>query len=428
MALPRVFISTDLRLEAQEKDDVQSLVHALMYQDKMNIVGIAGTASKFNTQDGLVRDIDAVIDVYGKDLAELREHGSGFKSVEALKRVSHQGATDTAPPKGYSKPTDSSEAIVAEARKAAAAGEKLNVLTWGGEADIAQALHDAPGIARHVRLFSIDTQDIHAKKYLLDNFKGKLDMWVDNMTTFRGTYGTPESGSMIKGWHEANAKGHGALGDFFSKVSSNIFNKSGVKMGDSPTVLRFLDGDQDDPTKESWGGEFRKVSDGYYTDLHGQGFDRPGTQGARTVYENREEWLEDFAGRFDWLKDKGSIPLPRPGGDDVITVRASGDHYKGNPNFVVKVDGKTLDLTNRVTAVHDKDQWQTFTYKGDLDSPGIQEREVEIIFNNDAWNGRKGANGSDRNLYIDEVSFNGQVDVTDAVFKWNSTKSWLFEV
>ena len=62
------------------------------------------------------------------------------------------------------------------------------------------------------------------------------------------------------------------------------------------------------------------------------------------------------------------------------------------------------------------------------DAGDIQEREVEIIFNNDAWNGRKGANGSDRNLYIDEVSFNGQVDDTDAVFKWNSTKSWLFEV
>lgn len=428
MALPRVFISTDLRLEAQEKDDVQSLVHALMYQDKMNIVGIAGTASKFNTQDGLVRDIDSVIDVYGRDLAKLREHGTGFKSVEALKKVSHQGATDTAPPKGYSKPTDSSEAIVDEARKAAAAGEKLNVLTWGGEADIAQALHDSPGIAEHVRLFSIDTQDIHAKEYLLDNFKGKLDMWVDNMTTFRGTYGTPESGSMIKGWHEENAKGHGALGDFFSKVSSDIFSKSGVKMGDSPTVLRLLNGNQDDPTKESWGGEFRKMSDGYYTDLEGQGFDRPGTEGARTVYESRDEWLGSFAARFDWLKDRGHIPLPRPGGEDVITVRASGDHYEGNPNFIVRLDGKTLDFTNRVTAVHDRDQWQTFTYKVDRDAAGIQERTVEITFDNDAWSGRSGTEGFDRNLYIDEVSFNGEVDGTDADFKWNGSKSWLFEI
>ena len=43
MARPRVFISTDLRLASEEKDDAQSLIHALLYQDKMNIVGINGT-------------------------------------------------------------------------------------------------------------------------------------------------------------------------------------------------------------------------------------------------------------------------------------------------------------------------------------------------------------------------------------------------
>ena len=54
MSLPRVFISTDLRLSSEEKDDAQSLIHALMYQDEMNIVGIAGTASHHGHQDGLV--------------------------------------------------------------------------------------------------------------------------------------------------------------------------------------------------------------------------------------------------------------------------------------------------------------------------------------------------------------------------------------
>jgi hypothetical protein len=69
-----------------------------------------------------VSDIDAIIDVYGKDLAKLQAHASGFKSVAELKAISHQGATVVAPSAGYSSATASSKAIVAEAKKAAAAG------------------------------------------------------------------------------------------------------------------------------------------------------------------------------------------------------------------------------------------------------------------------------------------------------------------
>jgi hypothetical protein len=65
MARPRVFISTDLRLTSEEKDDAQSLIRALMYQDKMNIVGISGTVSKNRNQDGRVADINKVADDHG---------------------------------------------------------------------------------------------------------------------------------------------------------------------------------------------------------------------------------------------------------------------------------------------------------------------------------------------------------------------------
>lgn len=122
MPLPRVFISTDLRLAAEEKDDSQSLIHALLYQDKMNIVGIAATPSKWNAQDGLVGDIDRIIDVYGLDHAKLAARSGDFKTAEQLKAISWQGALDTAPSQGWSNPTDSSRAIIAEAKKAEAAG------------------------------------------------------------------------------------------------------------------------------------------------------------------------------------------------------------------------------------------------------------------------------------------------------------------
>ncbi|RHZ99076.1 DUF1593 domain-containing protein [Cereibacter sphaeroides] len=322
MPLPRVFISTDLRLAAEEKDDSQSLIHALLYQDKMNIVGIAATPSKWNAQDGLVGDIDRIIDVYGLDHAKLAARSGDFKTAEQLKAISWQGALDTAPSQGWSNPTDSSRAIIAEAKKAEAAGEVLNVLTWGGETDLAQALHDDPSIAPHIRFFSIDDQDEAAYAYIKANFKGSFDMWVDNLSTFRGTYASPAGGEwtqdIIKGWHEVNARGHGALGDFFAELSGDIFNVSGVKMGDSPTVFRFLNGDQNDPTKESWGGEFVQQPSGgpgrYYTDKPDDAldFDRPDTDGAMTIYEDRSAWLADFAARLDWLKGDAPAPTPTP--------------------------------------------------------------------------------------------------------------------
>ncbi|WP_299365643.1 nucleoside hydrolase-like domain-containing protein, partial [uncultured Paracoccus sp.] len=334
MPLPRVFISTDLRLTSEEKDDAQSLVHALLYQDKMNIVGIAGTASKHGHQNGRVGDIDRIIDVYARDHAKLEAHSSAFKSADELKAVSWQGALETAPWQGYSSPTESSRAIIAEAKKAAAAGEKLNVLTWGGETDLAQALHDDPSIAAHVRFFNISSQDPDAYDYIKKNFMGELDLWVDNQSTFRGMYQTPTSSDIIKGWHEENARDHGALGDFFADLSGDIFDQAGVKMGDSPTVLRFLSGDQDDPAKESWGGEFIKVSDGYYTDNPHPDLDlgdRWNTKGAMTIYEDRAAWMNDFASRLDWLKE--DVPTPTPTPTPPPVPPASADNILLNGSF-----------------------------------------------------------------------------------------------
>jgi hypothetical protein len=437
MARPRVFISTDLRLSSEEKDDAQSLIHALLYQDKINIVGIAGTASKWGHQDGLVGDIDKIIDVYVKDYDKLEAKSSAFKTAAELKAISWQGATDVAPGAGFSKATVASQAILAEAEKAAAAGEKLNVVTWGGETDIAQALHDDPSIAPHIRFFNISNQDPSAHRYIMNNFKGKLDMWVNDMSTFRGMYQTPENAGIIKGWHDVHAKGHGALGDYFAQLSGDIFNVSGVKMGDSPTVLRFLNGDQNDPTKESWGGEFVKASDRYYVDNPDDAldFDRSGTNGAMTVYEDRAAWLNSFAERFDWHKGGGANPAPNPApdptpnptptpsdGDDTITAKIAGTAYKGDPKFELRIDGKVAG-TGTVTADFGTD-WQTFTFTGDFDGAGTTKHKVEIDLINSL--AREGV--GDRKLYVDAVTFNGVTQTQDVAITNHIDKDWFFTI
>lgn len=179
---PRVFISHDGWLGSEEKDDFQSLIHVLMYQDKIDIQGIAATASRW-AGGQKIADTHNILDTYALDWEKLNARTAGFKTAAELKAISYQGAATVAPSAGYSTATASSSAIIKEAKEAAVAGEKLNVLVWGGPTDIAQALHDDPSIAPHIRLFTIYDQDPYATKYTKSNFLGKLDMWVDEMST-----------------------------------------------------------------------------------------------------------------------------------------------------------------------------------------------------------------------------------------------------
>jgi hypothetical protein len=117
------------------------------------------------------------------------------------------------------------------------------------------------------------------------------------------------------------------------------------------------------------------------------------------------------------------VPAPTPStGEDTITVKISGTDYKGDPNFAFLVDGKVIDSTNLVTADHKEGEWQTFTFKGDFDRlAGDQKHKVGIQFTNNL----SGAAG-DRNLYVDEITFNGENNTTNQSITWNTTKYWDF--
>lgn len=299
-----------------DKDDVQSLVHALMYQDKINIVGIASSTSHHQPGANDDRFIHRVIDEYGKDRSELAAQAEGFKTAEQLHDIVYQGTKSLAGKKGYPGESAASNAIIQEAREAAAAGEKLYVATWGGLGDVAQALHDAPEIAQHIRLLSASgpAQEPNAYKYLKKEFAGEGDLWwIDAQTTQRGIYAGPEGRlpPMSDKWAKDHADDHGALGSFFYQNTQDVRGKGddydAVKMGDSWTVFYLIDkANNSDPTAESWGGEYRKVADQYWVDRTDQDFKWKGSDGARTTYEDRAAWTSDFAKRFDWLKSSDS--------------------------------------------------------------------------------------------------------------------------
>jgi endoglucanase len=94
-------------------------------------------------------------------------------------------------------------------------------------------------------------------------------------------------------------------------------------------------------------------------------------------------------------------------GDDTIVVRVSGDQYEGAPQFQLLVDGKAVGDVKTVTAVHDANQWQDFTFKGEFDSA----QKVEVAYLNDRYGG---SGSKDRNLYVDKITVDGKVYEAEA--------------
>ncbi|MBM1175590.1 carbohydrate-binding domain-containing protein [Microvirga arabica] len=61
------------------------------------------------------------------------------------------------------------------------------------------------------------------------------------------------------------------------------------------------------------------------------------------------------------------------------------------------------------------------TFTGNFDAAGTQSHRVGIKFDNNL-----SGSGGDRNLYVDEVTFKGQVDGSDALLTMNGAKHWDF--
>ena len=89
MTKPRVMISSDIG--GHDKDDDQSLVHALLYGDKLRLEGLISSPPG----RGRASDIHEVIDVYARDYAVLKTHSDDYPSPDALRGLVHlAGATE----------------------------------------------------------------------------------------------------------------------------------------------------------------------------------------------------------------------------------------------------------------------------------------------------------------------------------------------
>jgi hypothetical protein len=110
------------------------------------------------------------------------------------------------------------------------------------------------------------------------------------------------------------------------------------------------------------------------------------------------------------VTDSTAIPSPAIGsGSDTMILNVSEDAYQGNAQFTVSVDGKQLGSTFTATALHAATASQNFTFKGDF---GTGQHAVAVNFLNDAYGG---SSATDRNLYVNGISYNGTATGQSAV-------------
>lgn len=249
---PRILISTDIG--GSDPDDNQSMTHLLMYSNMFTIEGIVSSPS-YGT--GNKEEILRMIDLYEKDLPKLKKHSTAFPSADFLSTICKQGRKGGAPFVGYQTSTEGSDWIIKCSKKENP--QPLWILVWGGLDDLAQALHDAPDIKSKIKVYWIGGPNkkwsANSYAYIAENFP---DLWfIEVNSSYYGFFSNNKELDIVNksDYYNKHINGAGHLGKDFK----NYYNGE-IKMGDTPSLLYMMDGNPDNPMRESWGGSFEKFN------------------------------------------------------------------------------------------------------------------------------------------------------------------------
>ena len=98
-------------------------------------------------------------------------------------------------------------------------------------------------------------------------------------------------------------------------------------------------------------------------------------------------------------------------GQDTLKLGISEDYYQGNAQYTVAVNGVQIGGTYTATALHSAGQDTYLTLNGFFGAAPT----VTVTFLNDAWGGTC---STDRNLYVDSVTYNNVNQNQSAAFYW----------
>lgn len=350
---PRLVVLTDISSVTAgqaEPDDGQSLIRLLLYANEFDIEGLIATSNLGHgdsTRPDLIRQ---VVDAYEADRPNLVKHDPRYPSADSLRAVIRAGMPIAGPKVpvercvGPDRDTDASRHLIE--RLDHDDPRSLNVIVWGGPADLAQALwrlrtdrgaEVADRMIQKLRVHLISDQDATAP-WIREEFP-RLPI-VSQERAYRGMYRGGETSLVNSEWVRTHIHGHGALGNLYPDYNGgDIFGRTlgrvrGIKEGDTPSFLAIIPNGLTDPSHPewgSWGGRFAIVGDGPQRrdipDLDLVDATDPDPR-MSSVHRWRSAYQNDFQARLDWcILPPGKAnhpPVARIAGDASRTVPALG--------------------------------------------------------------------------------------------------------
>jgi hypothetical protein len=166
-------------------------------------------------------------------------------------------------------------------------------------------------------------------------------------------------------------------------ASQNFTLKGNWAPGAHAVTVAFLN--------DSWGGTTSTDRNLYVSDVTYDGTD---TKQSAALYSTGSQTFS--------VTDSTAIPpVVTGGGSDSLVVKVSEDYYLANAQFTVSIDGKQLGGTFTATTLHSSGNSQSLAFGGDF---GSGQHTVSVNFLNDAW---AGTAATDRNLYVNDIAYNG---------------------
>lgn len=317
--LPRVFVFTDINIDAGDPDDRQSLVHLLWYADELQIEGIV--PDRWDAKG--FEACEMAVDTYAADYAAFAFGEQGFPVPADIRQKIAPNRNDAA-------------RLLSEA--AADTASPLYVLVWGNMELFASILTERPGLAGNIRLITIGTglmaeEDIahippHWQKSppcLQLNWNGqgrnaiyndrRFDhlWWLEINWTYAGMFAGDEPAQMFD-----LLSRYGQMGRHLREVVKNERWAQYFRVGDTPSVLYLIDPghDEDDPATASWAGRFVRPFPSerphYYTDNNGstawdyynpcntwENHSKVRDEAIKTLLEKRADMYAALTGKLD---------------------------------------------------------------------------------------------------------------------------------
>ncbi len=287
--------------QKSDPDDMQSMVRFLLYANEFDIEALLATSATFAGK-ARKQNILNVIDRYEQVYESLECHDDGYSTPDHLRSVTFEGCSGTWGKKGVvnigeGKDSEASDALIAIVDRPDPRPVYISV--WGDCSVVAQALWRVQNTRTDaelqvflgkLRIHQVATQD-GTIGWLRDSFP--MLFIIHSQKTYQGMFGGRDPLSDLAWVNENIRKDHGPLCDVYPHEGMGC---TGVCEGDSPAFLWLVSAnrglnDPDDPTQESWGGQFKK--DGATNHF----IDGPGPL---SVSKWRKEYQREFAERADW--------------------------------------------------------------------------------------------------------------------------------